>query len=142
MTKEELIKELLDELNIKEQLVLGGLDYLYTIREVDDELQKLLNEKVNKNMEILVSELINFYDKKFTINEIQNILNFIRGKPGEKFLNMVTGKDKEVTEIASNWFKEIMEEAIREREQNILKEQVKRGISWRDYVPPLDIKLY
>lgn len=141
MTKEELIKELLEELNIKER-ILGGLDYLYTVGQVDNELREILNRKADENAKTLIDKLVSFYDEKFTADEIQNILTFVKTESGKRILDILTGGDEELIELSSNWFKELMEESISERQQNLLKEQIERGVSWRDYVPPLDIKLY
>jgi len=141
MTKDELIRELLNELNIKERII-GGLDYLYTTGRVDNELWRILNKKVDENAESLMSQLIKFYDEKFTFDEIQNVLVFVKTKSGKRILDILTGGDGELIELSSNWLKELIEESIEERERNILKERVERGISWRDYVPPLDTKLY
>lgn len=138
MVKQDLIKELLAELNVKDRVIMG-LDYLYIMGSLDSNFRQLVYDKAEANSEELINRLTKLYEDKFEVEELQEALKFVKSKAGKEIMGLLIGDDSKIVDISSDWLKSIIEEASLEITQNRLKQEVEKGVSWRDYVPPLDI---
>jgi len=138
MVKQDLIKELLAELNVKDRVIMG-LDYLYIMGSLDSNFRQLVYDKAEANSEELINRLTKLYEDKFEVEELQEALKFVKSKAGKEIMGLLIGDDSKIVDISSDWLKSIIEEASLEITQNRLKQEVEKGVSWRDYVTPLDI---
>lgn len=127
-SKVGLVKEMLEILGTRNR-------YLKAVKELSQhlaipDLEEVVLKEAEGSVDDFIDIIANIYADKFDLSTLEVVVKFLTSKAGSAYIIIGTSSEERVTELALEWSKNVMQNATN-------KLQVEKGISARDYIPPI-----